>query len=167
MAAASEEMERVSSSATESSSRKGLSAKSLPEDRRLPLQGVGLCALRVESTGGEVDAFLGGGGVLEEVHLLLELLTMLGVGGTQTCGLLLQFRGGGGGFVPKLGRDGGGEAPELESPVAMGSAADGTRGGPSRGARRPSGRAWPEVGKRKQGIRWETGIGPIVSRLIP
>ena len=49
----------------------------------LLLQGGGLCALRVESSCGDAEAFLSSGSQFEEVGLLLELLAALGVGVAQ------------------------------------------------------------------------------------
>ena len=107
----------------------GLSAKPVAEGRGLSLQGVSLRALRVESSGGGADAFLGGGGRLEKVRLLLKELTALGVGGLQSSGLVFQFLGGGDGFIAKFGRCGG----------SRGARAGGIAG--SHG-RQQTGRAW-------------------------
>jgi len=115
----------------------GLSAKPVAQGRGLSLQGVSLRALRVESSGGGADAFLGGGGRLEKVRLLLKELTALGVGGLQSSGLVFQFLGGGDGFIAKFGRCGG----------SRGARARGIAGGHGR---QQTGRAWwPTKGRAR------------------
>jgi hypothetical protein len=83
------------------------SAEPFAEGGGLPLQSVGLLALRIEGGGGGANAFLSIGGGLEEGRLLLELLGPLGVGVPQGGGLVFQSLGGGEGFVTKLCRGGG------------------------------------------------------------
>jgi len=85
-----------------------LRVKTIAEGGSLLLQGVSLRALLVKSSGGRANALLGGGGRLQEVGLLLELLAALGVGGADGDGLGLQQLGGGGSFITKLGRSSGG-----------------------------------------------------------
>ena len=85
-----------------------LRAKTIAEGGSLLLQGVSLRALLVKSSGGSANALLGGGGRLQEVGLLLELLAALGVGGADGDGLGLQQLGDGGSFITKLGRSSGG-----------------------------------------------------------
>jgi hypothetical protein len=85
-----------------------LRAKTIAEGGSLLLQGVSLRALLVKSSSGGANALLGGGCRLQEVGLLLELLAALGVGGADGEGLGLQQLGGGGSFITKLGRSGGG-----------------------------------------------------------
>jgi hypothetical protein len=57
----------------------------------------------VKSSSGGANALPGGGGRLQEVGLLLELLAVLGVGGADGEGLGLQQLGGGGSFITKFG----------------------------------------------------------------
>jgi len=83
------------------------SAEPFAEGGGLPLQSVGLLALRIEGGGGGADAFLSIGGGLEEGRLLLELLGPLGVRVPQGGGLVFQLLDGGEGFVAKLCRGGG------------------------------------------------------------
>ena len=64
------------------------SAEPFAEGGGLPLQSVGLLALRIEGGGGGADAFLSIGGGLEEGRLLLELLGPLGVRVPQGGGLV-------------------------------------------------------------------------------
>jgi hypothetical protein len=71
------------------------------------LQEIGLCALTVKGVGGGADPVLGGGGGLEEVGVLLQLLPALGVGGAQGSSFVFQQLGGGEGLVAELGRGGG------------------------------------------------------------
>lgn len=94
--------------------------------------------------------FLGGGGGLEEVRLLLESLAALGVGRAQGCGLLLQLRGCGGSFVAQLGRGDGGRC------VGAGVAGGHGRGG-QREARAAAEKTGAGNGVEKSGSRGSRG----------
>ena len=88
----------------------GVRAETISERSGLLFQGVGLRAFLLEGVSGGTNAILSGSSGLEEVGLHLKLLLALGVGGLQGGGLLLQFLGGGDGFITKLdrsSRDGG------------------------------------------------------------
>jgi hypothetical protein len=110
----------------------GVRAKTITEGSDLLFEGVSLRALLVKSVSGSTNAFLGSGGGLEEVSLLLELLTALGVGGAQGGGLLFQCLGGGEGFVAEFGR--GGSSRYVGAGVA--GVGRGSRRGHWRGSRR-------------------------------
>jgi hypothetical protein len=83
------------------------SAKTFAEGGSLPLQSIGGRTLRIEGGSGHADAFLGGGGGLQKVSLLLELLTALRVGGAQGGGFVFESLGGGERFIAERGRGGG------------------------------------------------------------
>jgi hypothetical protein len=83
------------------------SAKTFAEGGSLLLQSIGGRTLRIEGGSGHADAFLGGGGGLQKVSLLLELLTALRVGGAQGGGFVFESLGDGERFIAERGRGGG------------------------------------------------------------
>jgi hypothetical protein len=133
------------------------SAQAGAEGGSLPLQVIGGRALRIEGGSGHADAFLSGGGGLQKVSLLLELLAALRVGGAQGGSFVLEGLGGGERFIAERGGRGG--RPAVVGGTSHGRSGQGRRrGGWEKGraqrARRLGGEA-PRAGRRRGG--WERG----------
>ena len=77
----------------------GLQAEPLPDGGRLRLLVARLGALLGQGVGGNPDALLGSGGVLEKGGFLLELSGTRGVGRTSSQGLFLEVPGSGSGVI--------------------------------------------------------------------
>jgi hypothetical protein len=120
------------------------------EGGSLPLQVIDGRALRIEGGSGHADAFLSGGGGLQKVNLLLELLAALRVGGAQGGGFVFEGLGGGKRFIVERGGRGG-------RPAVVGGTSHGRSGQGRGGARRGCG-GWEEK-RRAQGDGWALGEG--------